>query len=604
MDGESNLDPVAGSHPVSGNSEPPSAPGVVGYVDRFKIIRPLGEGGEAQVLLACEPITDGYVAIKIIKPEYAAMKGAVGRFLTSGRHMYQMSHPSILKVLEVSDNPQRPYFVMPFVAEGSLSDRIKPGVMLPETMIVRVTRQIADALHYAHSKGIVHRDLKPDNILVDAENHAFLTDFGLIRTVFNDPEVHAQHREIAGTAPYMSPLIARGHAEDTRCDIYSLGAVLYQMLTGVPPYQGTDADDIIRQVLAGPPRPIRELNPNAPAKLVKIVEGAMARNLRDRYAQMSDIVRDLDRVATGQQPLGPHGRVRDVREIVVTVARLAVVGILAGIIWMVLRPKDPTDPPNPPPVPPLTPAVTNAEKEMTIDLGNGVTMVFVWISPGAFMMGSGGNEIGRQDDETRHEVRLSQGFWIGTHEVTQAQWDRVIGSNPSNFKNAGTNAPVELVTWSDCQDFLARLNAWGDHPKSKIGKFVFRLPTEAEWEYACRAGTKTRFASGYATSDLELAGWYHENAAGSTHPVGQKKPNAWGLYDMHGNVWEWCQDWYGSYANGAINDPEGPASGLARVVRGGAWYNEEYCSRSAFRYSYPPGDRYDFVGLRVVCVAR
>jgi formylglycine-generating enzyme required for sulfatase activity len=246
----------------------------------------------------------------------------------------------------------------------------------------------------------------------------------------------------------------------------------------------------------------------------------------------------------------------------------------------------------------------DSAEPVKVDLGEGVELEVVWIRPGEFRMGSPDKEAERQGNETQHKVRITKGFWIGKYEVTQAQWERLMGSNPSYFKQVGKDAPVEQISWDDCQEFIKKLNAQAKDQLSKSGNGVFRLPTEAEWEYACRAGTKTRFCSGDAESDLDAVGWYKKNGAGTTHPVGLKKANARGLYDMHGNVWEWCQDWYGDYASGDAKDPEGPASGSARVIRGGSWDNAGYCSRSAYRSGDAPGTRSRIFGLRIVCVSR
>jgi formylglycine-generating enzyme required for sulfatase activity len=222
-------------------------------------------------------------------------------------------------------------------------------------------------------------------------------------------------------------------------------------------------------------------------------------------------------------------------------------------------------------------AVDTQPTAMKVDLGGDVTLEMVWIKPGKFMMGSAPS--GR---ELQHEVTLTKGFWMGKYEVTQAQWEQLMGNNPSNFKKAGKDAPVECVSWNDCQEFLKNLNARFENQGARIKKGKFRLPTEAEWEYACRAGTKTRFCSGDADSDLDAVAWFNKNADGGTHPVGQKKPNAWGIYDMHGNVMEWCQDWFGGdYSAGAAVDPNGPSLGDKRVLRGGCWTHGVGFLRSA-----------------------
>ncbi|MCP4213802.1 MAG: formylglycine-generating enzyme family protein, partial [bacterium] len=217
-------------------------------------------------------------------------------------------------------------------------------------------------------------------------------------------------------------------------------------------------------------------------------------------------------------------------------------------------------------------------------VSNSLGMTFNYIEPGTFTMGSPPDEAGRYYNETQHSVTLTNAFYIQTTEVIQSQWQTVMGSNPSYFSGC-PSCPVETVSWDDVQLFLTAINALNDG--------IYRLPTEAEWEYACRSGSSSAFANGGITytdyspvdPNLDLIGWYYGNSdTGSGYkpqPVGGKDPNAWGLYDMHGNVFEWCQDWGEPYPRGNVTDPTGPASGSFRVLRGGGWlYRAEYC-RSA-----------------------
>ncbi len=245
---------------------------------------------------------------------------------------------------------------------------------------------------------------------------------------------------------------------------------------------------------------------------------------------------------------------------------------------------------------------------------NTIGQTFVYIEPGTFTMGSPTNELGRGSDETQHEVTLTQGFYMMTTEVTQGQWRAVMGNSPSRFSNCGSDCPVERVSWNDVQTFISTLN-------SLEGTDRYRLPTEAEWEYAARAGTQTSLPNGaisvtgceYDPNLVEI-GWYcynsevaysgcfdnTQNSVGGspcsgTHPVKQKLPNNWGLYDVIGNVWEWCSDWYGDYPTGAVTDPTGPTSGSVRVFRGGNWYFHAMNSRSASRHMATP----DYIGFHV-----
>ncbi|MBO4714971.1 MAG: formylglycine-generating enzyme family protein [Verrucomicrobia bacterium] len=255
-------------------------------------------------------------------------------------------------------------------------------------------------------------------------------------------------------------------------------------------------------------------------------------------------------------------------------------------------------------------------KNRTITLPGNVELDMIGINPGAFrmigsepgafLMGSPKDELGRENDETQHEVTLTKAYWLGKYEVTQAQYEAIMGTNPSYFK--GADLPVEQVTWYDAMEFCEKLTeierAAGRLPEG----YEYTLPTEAQWEYAYRAGTTTALNNGKDLSDywecpeMDEVGWYVGNSDGMTHPVGQKKPNAWGLYDMHGNVYEWCSDWYDfDYPTEAVTDPAGPISvrDEYRVMRGGGWdHDANYC-RSAYRGRYNPDSNYRNRGFRV-----
>lgn len=208
-------------------------------------------------------------------------------------------------------------------------------------------------------------------------------------------------------------------------------------------------------------------------------------------------------------------------------------------------------------------------------------MNFMKVNPGTFTMG---------EKETAHVVTLTQPFELMDAPVTQEQWTSIMGSNPSRFcKFKRKDRPVEMVSWNDTQEFISKLNA-------KKDGFVYRLPTEAEWEYACRAGTTTDYSC--AESELAQHAWFYANSKNKTRPVKLKKPNPWGFYDMHGNVWEWCEDWYGTYPN-TVTDPKGPITGSLRVLRGGSWFNGPVFLRSAQRLYYGPGDRSNNFGFRL-----
>lgn len=235
---------------------------------------------------------------------------------------------------------------------------------------------------------------------------------------------------------------------------------------------------------------------------------------------------------------------------------------------------------------------------------NSLGMTFIKIQPGTFMMGSpngaSGYEKGRDTDEKQHQVTLTQPYYIQNTEVTQGQWIAVMSNNPSYFLACGSDCPVEQVSGNNIDIFLSNLNA--------MDEGTYRLPTEAEWEYAARAGSTTAFANGdifmeYCDLDLhlDLLGWYCYNANSTTHPVAMKAPNAWGIYDMHGNVYEWCQDWYKEdLGSDPVTDPTGPPSGTVRVIRGGSYSSDARYCRSANRNDAFPSSIDSTVGLRLV----
>jgi formylglycine-generating enzyme required for sulfatase activity len=258
------------------------------------------------------------------------------------------------------------------------------------------------------------------------------------------------------------------------------------------------------------------------------------------------------------------------------------------------------------------------------EVTNSLGMKFVQIMPGTFRMGSPPTETGSFDNERQHEVRLSRGFYMGMYEVTQEQFSKVMGVNPADYQGDKAvkiipekrhpvtnrivqdkvtipikteNFPVENVNWEDANEFCRLLS---EVPEELNAGRSYRLPTEAEWEYACRAGSRTTYSSGNSAKTLNAFAWFQDNSESRPHEVGTRKPNAWGLYDMHGNVWEWCQDWYGEYPKENVADPSGPMGGKERVLRGGSWYVTEENLRSAYRPSRSPDfHSFDF-GFRVV----
>jgi formylglycine-generating enzyme required for sulfatase activity len=227
-----------------------------------------------------------------------------------------------------------------------------------------------------------------------------------------------------------------------------------------------------------------------------------------------------------------------------------------------------------------------------------LALTLLWVKPGTFLMGSPPDEPARDQAEgPQTRVTLTRGFWLGRTEVTQAQYEAVTGTNPSRFKSAGPDAPVEHVSWLEAMAFgeqlTARERAAGRLPEG----YRYTLPTEAQWEYACRAGTTTAYAG-----PVEAMAWYDENSERTTHPVARLQPNDWGFHDMSGNVLEWCRDWYGLYSGRPATDPAGPEDGRYRMARGGCWLMAKTVGRSAARAGGSPARVDHTLGFRLALV--
>ncbi len=262
-----------------------------------------------------------------------------------------------------------------------------------------------------------------------------------------------------------------------------------------------------------------------------------------------------------------------------------------------------------------------------LDLPGGGKLELLWVKPGEYSMGSPKEEPGRGSDEAPHLVKLTAGYWLGKYEVTQGQWEAVMESNPSNFAEAGNNAPVEKVSWKSAIEFCQKLTEREGTAGRLAPGYEYTLPTEAQWEFACRAGRVKALYTGDLTiagerngPELDAMAWYGGNSGvdyeegydssswvekqfehnrAGTHEVGLKQPNAWGFHDMIGNVYEWCYDWYGSYEKGTATDPEGPSNGSKRVIRGGGWFSKADKCRSANRNDRIPVFGNSSVGFRL-----
>jgi len=539
---------------------------------------------------------------------------------------------------------------MEYADGGTLADWFEkqPGHEngLPLETLLPIFRPLAEALDLAHRNGILHRDVKPQNIMfMGREKTPVLIDFGIAARI--RPENVTSHTQSfsrtdtmahssSGTPRYMAPEQMEGKPQNGRTDQYALAMVLYEMLVGSLPFSGNSASILLQKLHFTPQ--FSDLSPSAGSAFVR----ALAFEAKDRFAACADFMDALKIQILPASPIPEPSKEKSVEEYAqknsgklysedpadclweeaerkvqecfmrelaeewtqetetqeedqrsetrrnFLLGGLIVPAAAALGLYITSRADSSSKPSGLAELEPCgrLPRGTYAGERKVWE-ADGVLYPFRWCPPGTFTMGSPAEELGRFDSEIPHEVTLTRGFWMLETEVTHGMWKSVMGVGIQNLED---EEPVVKVDWNDCRRFCEKLS-------SKLEMEV-SLPTEAQWEYACRAGTTGAYAG-----RLGKMGWYggrDGNSGGSSHPVGEKKPNAWGLYDMHGNVREWCSDWYAPYMNASASDPTGPDLGTSRVVRGGGWqYDEGFC-RSAYRHCHASGEAYRDLGFRCV----
>lgn len=637
-----NERPSRGDKPSSSPTGPVASNERIG---RFIIRERLGAGAFGVVYRAHDPVLNRDVAIKLPAAGALATDEARARFLREPQAAARLRHPHIVPVYEAGFDGPRFFVASAFIAGKNLRAAIAAGE-IDVRRAAEIACKLASALQSAHDQGIVHRDVKPANVMLDEQGEPQLMDFGLAQLADASAQLTTDGA-VLGTPAYMAPEQAGAPVGPVgpASDQYSLGASLYEMLTGRLPFEGQPLI-VLYQVRTATLQSPRSLRTEIPAELEAICMKAMAKRPEERFASCGELAQTLGRWLGGGDTrtasiTGETARSDGTRRTVATQAAAA-----------------PFPPPPPLPLPPPAPfpsasisaAPPHPARQRSFlkwlggvaligvllffcagigqmalvswigerDKGgknsglahrrpgevieNSVGMKLVLIPPGDFVMGSPREEVGHQPDELQHPVRISQPFYLGVCEVTQEEFIKVTGQNISYFSPDGDGHdkvgndtrryPVERVSYEVAKQFCQMLS---DLPAERAARRVYFLPTEAQWEYACRAGTTTAFHFGKATNGQEAnlnghAG-YGELTPGPfwdrTKAVGSYEPNAFGLYDMHGNVWEWCQDWYGPYSRKAVIDPSGPAEDSAhdgsRVARGGSWYHSPARARSAFR---------------------
>jgi|GEM_PF-1028228 len=612
---------------------------------KYELLEQIGRGAMGVVWKASDKVGRRLVALKFVPKEVSRFETEMQRVLATFSKVHALHHQAICPIYSLEDGGQLGYYLVMKYLEGETLDayvlrKASQSETLPLNQVVALLSRIAAALDYAHENDVIHRDIKPSNIfLVKSKGklHVQVIDFGLadeIRTSMTRVSQPGQstQTEISGTFAYMSPEQMRGRSQSAATDQYALAVMAYELLAGYLPFQGASLAILMRAVIEEPPEPIPTISDSANAVLKK----ALAKDAADRFRTCRDFITSLGSAWTTVATAAPEDEdeyedeaegkeeaasftfpsftIPDVPRWVWAVAGCVLLAVLGTIIWGIGS-RNKTVPPdvvnvvveNEPAALPQRAVVTQPQRagdRMTLTIKD-VEYAFRWCPPGKFMRGSPQEEANRKNDERQHEVTLTRGFWMLETEVTQKMWESVMGSNPSHFK--GAKLPVEMVSWNDCQEYITKLNALlTSTPGLLAGTpgtgFKFSLPTEAQWEYACRADTTTAYHFGDSLS-TEQANFGHDWNTGKTKEVGSYPANAWGLKDMHGNLWEWCQDWYGNYPSGAVTDATGAERGSNRVLRGGTWSSRAQGCRSAYRLSVGPADRNSDIGFRLVLIS-
>ena len=604
-------------------------------VGRFQLVEMLGHGGMGQVWKAVDPHRKdddnaGFVVLKFLPDVLRFNADATEDFKGAYRRVQSLHHEHICPLYDIGDEPGLGCFqVMQFLDGITLRTLIRQEDPqrkgLPIRRVIQLLAPVARALDYAHGKKLIHRDIKPENIIYDsATEEVHLIDFGLAAQVRTSMSKYSQQRmSVSGTEAYMSPEQWEGKVQEPASDQWALAVVAWELLTGNLPFHG-DGNQlgfaIVYANLAELPEPFRHLQP--------VFLKGMAKDRKQRYSSCVEFLKSLAEA----KPAAPT---------IIVPQKPALLGFPASEVQ-----------------------VKEIQQQWSKYLNIPVVTQhrcgeMVLIPPGEFLMGSAQSpeELARLfakydakvecfQDETQHRVKITRPFLLGKSAVTvgafqdfvtasgyltEAERDENGGVGYDAAKNTfETDAkyrwnntgwqqspqhPVVNVTWNDAVAFVEHHTK---HHRPQVSQFCrYALSTEVLWEYSCRAGTGALYYNGNDPEGLAQIGnvvdgtkrkkwphWKTIDAEGGhlfTAPICQFRPNAFGLYDMLGNVLECCQDWYGAYGSGTANDPIGPSSGSSRVLRGGSWLDNACNCRSACRLNLGPSSRSVYIGFRVLC---
>lgn len=580
----------------------------------YEIVRLIGSGGMGEVWLAHETMLDREVAIKRLNFELTRDPQFAARFQNEARIQAKLNHPNIVGMYNFFAEAGQFYMVLEYAPGITLRELIDRTGPIPEQRTLGILNQIGAALGYAHAKGIIHRDVKPSNIMVDPDHqdHVKMMDFGIARLLSEGHLTRTGTR--LGTMHYMSPEQVLADKEiDARSDVYSTGVVLYEMLSGRLPFNtDTDSEYLIQHKIITEEIPDpRDIYPRITASTVTLLRSLTLKERDRRPESISFALNSTEPVAvrtanrSARDSEQPTVAAKHVPLVPVELSKLEAAAVKPQKTWrnywyiyllaFVLLGYLAVQLTNDRSVFPFRQASDSASK----------TPKMIEVTGGTFQMGS---TQGHKDENPVHAVTVSS-FLIGKYEVTQQEWFVVMGSNPSH--RIGDDLPVENIGWYEAVDFCNQLSfregltpcygGSGESITCDWGANGYRLPTEAEWEFAARGGNQSNYHIYSGSDNIGSVAWYDSNSSGMTHSVGSKDKNELGIHDMSGNVIEWCWDRYGGtfYGNSPKLDPQGVGSGADRVLRGGAWTLEDFNCRVAFRSNKRPHDNANYRGFRL-----
>ena len=607
--------------------------GTMLYHGRYRVERFLAAGGFGNTYLARDVQFDEQVAIKEFflasmcgrgdgsndvvislvtkQKEFEAHREKMRK---EAKRLRALQHPNIVKVRDLFDENGTTYYVMDFIPGQSLRSKLKQQhrPFSEAEVMQKILPQLLDALETVHAEGIWHLDLNPANMMVDDQGKVVLIDFGASKQLHSvEGQSLSTSSVVAYTQGYAPAEQLNGKLEKFGpwTDLYALGGTLYNLLTNQNP---PDYSEIIDNANL-----FEEHMPSVSAPTIQLIKWLMSQGINHRPKSVAEvrgflkssgsegsatkksatqsassvhaasllqddsdktILKKRETKATEVKPQKKPSSVSVPKS--VGGRKKQWMGVACGVVtllvgwWGVYE-------------------FSRQEKDLTLEQKTAIDDLLssmIKVEGGTFTMGATSEQGSDAYDNEKptHSVTLNS-FYLCKYEVTQALWQVVMGKNPSYFK--GKNLPVEQVSWNECQNFISRLN-------SLTGK-NFRLPTEAEWEYAARGGNRSQGYKYCGSNNPSEVAWYDDNSGSKTHPVCSKSTNELGLYDMSGNVEEWCSDWDETYSSSSQTNPYGPSSGVCRVYRGGSWIGDARYCRSSYRFFSAPDDRFSFLGFRL-----